>query len=98
MISTARLTQDALDGHVDFPIAVRAIYGNHIYNSNFTEAFENGELFGHVDLARLREGLSGGAFWSVFAPCPEDGDDFSDENYAPSTSNCSLPLMLFVPC
>lgn len=39
---------------------------------------------GHVDIQRLREGLSGGFFWSAFVPCPEKGDDFSDENYAES--------------
>ncbi|ROT43136.1 hypothetical protein SODALDRAFT_327306 [Sodiomyces alkalinus F11] len=39
---------------------------------------------GHVDLPRLREGQSGGAFWSVFTPCPSNGSDFSDKNYAES--------------
>ncbi|KAH7318752.1 membrane dipeptidase-domain-containing protein [Stachybotrys elegans] len=71
-----------IDGHVDFPIALRFAYGNHIYNETFREKFENGNLLGHVDLPRLREGQSGGAFWSVFAPCPSNITDFSDENYA----------------
>ena len=38
----------------------------------------------HVDLPRLREGQNGGAFWSVYVPCPANGTDFSDENYAES--------------
>ncbi|KAL7625438.1 hypothetical protein AAE478_004658 [Parahypoxylon ruwenzoriense] len=38
----------------------------------------------HVDLPRLRAGLNGGAFWSVYTPCPANSSDFSDENYAPS--------------
>ncbi|KAH6648882.1 membrane dipeptidase [Truncatella angustata] len=35
----------------------------------------------HVDLPRLREGQNGGAFWSVYAPCPKNGSDWSDDNY-----------------
>ena len=59
------------------------MYNNHIYDKDFQDGFENGGLKGHVDLKRLREGLSGGAFWSVFAPCPDNLTDYSDENYAP---------------
>ncbi|KAF4983633.1 hypothetical protein FZEAL_985 [Fusarium zealandicum] len=77
-------TTPLIDGHVDFPIVLRVFYGNHIYDDNFTRPFEQGELPGHVDLHRLRQGQSGGAFWSLFAPCPNNGSDFSDENYASS--------------
>ncbi|KAJ5388883.1 Peptidase M19 renal dipeptidase [Penicillium cosmopolitanum] len=73
-----------IDGHDDFPILIRERYHNHIYGSNFTESFIHGNLSGHVDLPRLRRGYVGGTFWSVFVPCPADGTDFSDENYAPS--------------
>ncbi|KAK1968443.1 membrane dipeptidase [Colletotrichum sublineola] len=73
-----------IDGHNDLPILVRAYFNNHIYGRNFTEPFENGGFIGHVDLPRLREGQNGGAFWSVFTPCPANGSDFSDENYAES--------------
>jgi membrane dipeptidase len=59
------------------------MYGNQIY-SNFTEAFRNTGLPGHVDLPRLRAGQNGGAFWSVYAPCPENGSDWSDETYKDS--------------
>lgn len=38
---------------------------------------------GHVDLPRLRAGMNGGAFWSVFWPCPSKGQDYSDDNYTP---------------
>ena len=44
----------------------------------------------HVDLPRLREGLNGGAFWSVYVPCPANGTDFSDENYAESKRRSSV--------
>lgn len=74
-----------VDGHVDFPILIRAAYKNRIDAGNFKDDFERGNMTGHVDLPRLRAGLSGGAFWSVFAPCPEKADDFSDENLASST-------------
>jgi membrane dipeptidase len=36
----------------------------------------------HVDLPRLEKGMNGGAFWSAFVPCPSNGSDFSDQNYA----------------
>ncbi|KAF4968862.1 hypothetical protein FSARC_3797 [Fusarium sarcochroum] len=61
-------TTPLIDGHVDFPLV----------------PFEEGELPGHVDLHRLRQGQSGGAFWSLFAPCPANDSDFSDDNYAAS--------------
>ncbi|KFA47088.1 hypothetical protein S40293_04606 [Stachybotrys chartarum IBT 40293] len=73
-----------IDGHVDLPVALRFLYGNRLYEDNFTQPFEHGGLFGHVDLQRLRQGQAGGAFWSVFAPCPDNLTDFSDENYAAS--------------
>lgn len=63
---------------------IRYFYGNRIYDENFTQPFLQGDLPGHVDLHRLRQGQSGGAFWSLFAPCPENGSDFSNENYASS--------------
>jgi len=66
------------------PILIRGWYNNHIYQDNFTTPFEKGGLVGHVDIPRLRDGLNGGFFWSVFVPCPADGADFSDENYAES--------------
>lgn len=61
------------------------LYRNHIYDKNFTDAFINGNLSGHVDLPRLSDGKVGGTFWSVFVPCPKAGMDFSDKNYAEST-------------
>ncbi|EMC91424.1 hypothetical protein BAUCODRAFT_326972 [Baudoinia panamericana UAMH 10762] len=72
-----------IDGHVDFLILVRAMYGNRIYEKNFTKPFEEGGLYGHVDIPKLDAGHMGGAFWSAWVPCPSDGFDFSDEVYAP---------------
>lgn len=78
------------DGHDDLPIFIRGFYKNHIYGDEFKTLFEEGGMPGHVDIPRLREGHNGGAFWSVFTPCPENGTDFSDANYAESASLTSL--------
>jgi membrane dipeptidase len=72
-----------IDGHNDLLILVRALYDNKINGENFTKAFEKGGLAGHVDVPRLKQGQQGGAFWSAFVPCPANGLDFSDANYAP---------------
>ncbi|KAK8256377.1 membrane dipeptidase-domain-containing protein [Phyllosticta capitalensis] len=71
------------DGHNDLFIVLRALYGNHVYGDSFKDKFENGGLEQHTDIPRLEAGLSGGAFWSAFEPCPANGSDFSDANYAP---------------
>ncbi|KAI1818047.1 dipeptidase [Poronia punctata] len=73
-----------IDGHNDFAYFIRMKYNNHIYYENFTEPFVDGGLELHTDLPRLREGQNGGAFWSVYVPCPANGSDWSDENYAGS--------------
>ncbi|KAJ5497593.1 Peptidase M19 renal dipeptidase [Penicillium fimorum] len=73
-----------IDGHDDLPILVRERFHNRVNDRNFTEAFVKGNFPGHVDIPRLKQGRVGGTFWSVFVPCPENGTDFSDENYAPS--------------
>jgi len=70
-------------------IMIRSLFGNHIYDSKFKDMFENGGMPYHVDLPRLDKGKVGGAFWSAFMPCPKNGSDFSDENYAGSTFSTS---------
>lgn len=59
------------------------MYNNHINNVTFKAPFETGGTPGHVDLVRLRDGMNGGAFWSLFWMCPDSMTDFSDEIYAP---------------
>ncbi|KAK3949708.1 membrane dipeptidase-domain-containing protein [Pseudoneurospora amorphoporcata] len=73
-----------IDGHNDLPIMLRWKFNNHINGKNFTTGWEDGTLPGHVDLARLKDGMNGGAFWSLYWPCPANGTDFSDENYLPA--------------
>lgn len=78
------LTENPLiDGHNDLLILIRALWGSHIYNDNFTKPFEEGGMPGHFDFPRAKAGQLGGSFWSAFMPCPADGLDFSDEAYAP---------------
>lgn len=72
-----------IDGHNDLLILIRALYGNKIYDKNFTQPFQHGNMSGQFDLPRAVEGHMGGTFWSAWVPCPADGMDFSNENYAP---------------
>ncbi|KAK4110645.1 membrane dipeptidase [Canariomyces notabilis] len=76
-----------IDGHNDLAILIRVLYNNHISNDTFTKPFVEGGLPGQLDLPRLRRGMSGGAFWSVFWPCPENGTNFSSENHLSSVQN-----------
>jgi len=80
------------DGHNDFPISLRGKYNNKLYDNDFQERFENGGLFGEFDAPRLEKGKMGGAFWSVWAPCPANVTDFSDHNYEPCMSTRALDL------
>ncbi|KAJ5409558.1 Peptidase M19 renal dipeptidase [Penicillium crustosum] len=62
------------DGHNDWPHLIRGFYDNRL-DGRFQ--CEN-NLAGHVDIKRLKNGRSGGAFWSVYIDCPES-DDFTDD-------------------
>ncbi|KAK5108071.1 hypothetical protein LTR62_008788 [Meristemomyces frigidus] len=84
-----------IDGHNDLLILLRVIYGNKIYGKSFTEPFEDGGMIAHVDIPRMDAGMLGGAFWSAFLPCPANGTDFSDENYAPTVRMTLEQIDLF---
>ncbi|KAL4802646.1 membrane dipeptidase-domain-containing protein [Aspergillus unguis] len=58
--------QPLTDGHNDLPEFLRTNYGNHIYQSNFSDQIE---LPGHVDFPRLAKGRVRGQFWSVYVGC-----------------------------
>lgn len=68
------------DGHNDLAYFIRWAHSNRVNLDNFTKPFERGTLGGEVDLFRLRQGRSGGAFWSTFSRCPKDG--YSPEYFA----------------
>ncbi|OJJ45955.1 hypothetical protein ASPZODRAFT_152900 [Penicilliopsis zonata CBS 506.65] len=70
----------AKHGHNDFPIWIRAFWGNHIYQGNFSA---DQELYGQVDFVRLQQGGVTGQFWSVYVPCPSD-TSMTDESYGVS--------------
>lgn len=57
-----------IDGHNDFPFLLRQQLRNKIYDHNFRDE----RLSCHSDFQKMRDGLMGGQFWSVFVPCPED--------------------------
>jgi len=84
-----------IDGHNDLLILLRVSYHNKINGENFTKAFEEGGLAGHLDVPRLKQGHQGGAFWSAFVPCPADGFNFSDRNYAGSVKTTLEQIDLF---
>nr|POE82666.1 dipeptidase glij [Quercus suber] len=84
-----------IDGHNDLLMLIRYLYHNEIYADNFTNAFEHGGLFGQFDIPRAKQGQMGGVFWSAFMPCPSNGFDFSDENYAPIVRETLEQLDLF---
>ncbi|KAK2752450.1 hypothetical protein FQN54_008112 [Arachnomyces sp. PD_36] len=62
-------TTPLIDGHNDLPYLIRIELKNKIYDGKFT--FGSG-LLSHTDLRRIREGMMGGQFWSVFMECPEE--------------------------
>lgn len=79
------IADDTSDGHNDLLILLRGTFKNQIYSDDFKKGFEEGVLPGHVDIPRIEKGKYGGAFWSAFMPCPRNGTDFSNENYAWTT-------------
>ncbi|EFR01076.1 dipeptidase 2 [Nannizzia gypsea CBS 118893] len=70
-----------IDTHNDFPGLIRGLYGNDIYQKNFTV---EDSLPMHVDFPRLRKGRVGGQFWSVYVDCPEESDKYDDSVYSKS--------------
>ncbi|KAJ9615589.1 hypothetical protein H2200_001664 [Cladophialophora chaetospira] len=67
-----------IDGHNDFPFLLRQQLKGKIYDHDFLTE----RLASHSDFKKMREGMMGGQFWSVFVPVPEDlvpGADLNDE-------------------
>lgn len=85
-------TTPLIDGHNDFPFLLRQQLRNRIYDHDF----EVERLATHTDLRKMREGLMGGQFWSVYVPCPEDmlsksGDD-GDEKFVPGLNEPNVRI------
>jgi membrane dipeptidase len=84
-----------IDGHNDLLILIRGAYKDHISDETFTDLFENGGLYGHVDIPRIESGGMGGAFWSAFMPCPQNPSNYSDANYGDTVKATIEQLDLF---
>jgi membrane dipeptidase len=84
-----------IDGHNDLMILIRFVNKNQIHTADFKKSFEKGGHPGHVDIPRMKAGQLGGAFWSAFMPCPANGSDFSDANYAPTVRATLQQLDLY---
>ena len=81
MARAKRLLQSTplIDGHNDFPYLLRQQLHNEIYDHDFASE----RIGSHSDFQRMKDGMMGGQFWSVYVPCPEDlvsGVDLSDPN------------------
>ncbi|XP_043207995.1 dipeptidase 1-like [Amphibalanus amphitrite] len=63
-----------IDGHNDFPWNARRFVYNKLQSVNLTSDLRhvrpwNESVWSHTDLFRLREGMVGGQFWSIYVPC-----------------------------
>ncbi|HSR14234.1 MAG TPA: dipeptidase [Gemmatimonadales bacterium] len=67
-------TTPLIDGHNDLPWAIRT---SEAAKGRVEDYDLRGRAPGHTDLARLKAGMLGGQFWSVYIP-----GDFQDSGYA----------------
>eukprot|EP00093_Oithona_nana_P014265 14265.XXX_825187_822227_1 [CDS] Oithona nana genome sequencing. len=63
-----------IDGHNDFPLAIRELYNNDVTKFDFNSHLSGLPEFqdynmDHTDLARMRKGQMGGQFWSAYMGC-----------------------------
>lgn len=69
-----------IDGHNDLPWQLRIELHNRIYDGRVD--FEK-KLLGHTDIQRMRQGLVGGQFWSVYVDCDTNQKHFEDPSVSP---------------
>ncbi|MBT5202235.1 MAG: membrane dipeptidase [Gammaproteobacteria bacterium] len=67
-----------IDGHNDIPWQYRVRVKNHLNQLDLAADLTKLEKPTHTDIARLRKGLVGGLFWSVYVPIGEYGGDAQD--------------------
>ena len=63
-----------IDGHNDIPWAYRSRVKNHLAEMDFASDLSAGPRPTHTDLPRMKKGMIGGQFWSVFTPVSTAGD------------------------
>jgi hypothetical protein len=54
-----------------------------MHNQIYDHDFHKERIGGHSDFQKMKDGMMGGQFWSVYVPCPEDlvpGVDLWDKN------------------
>ncbi|KAI1653384.1 membrane dipeptidase-domain-containing protein [Daldinia decipiens] len=71
-------TTPLIDGHNDLPWQLRIELHNRIYDGRVDL---NRRLLGHTDLQRMRTGMVGGQFWSVYVHCDVHQQHFEDPSW-----------------
>ncbi len=61
------MTTPLIDGHNDFPYLLRQQLHNEIYAHDLRD-----NLACHTSLEKMRRGMMGGQFWSIYVPNPEE--------------------------
>lgn len=64
-----------IDGHNDLPWLLRLELHNRIYDGKVD--LEK-RVLGQTDIYRMRQGMMGGQFWSVYVACDEEQKHFED--------------------
>ena len=72
-----------IDGHNDLPWQLRIELHNRIYDGSVDF---NKKLLGHTDLQRMRQGMVGGQFWSVYVDCDTQQKHFEDPSVSSAMS------------
>ncbi|KAI0381315.1 membrane dipeptidase-domain-containing protein [Hypomontagnella monticulosa] len=71
-------TTPLIDGHNDLPWQLRIELQNRIYDGRVDLSKR---LLGHTDLQRMRTGMVGGQFWSVYVHCDTQQQHFEDPSW-----------------
>ncbi|KAK4541579.1 hypothetical protein LTR36_007876 [Oleoguttula mirabilis] len=71
-------TTPLIDGHNDLPWILRIELQNRIYGGKVD--FEK-RLLGHTDIQRMKQGMVGGQFWSVYVHCDTAVKHFEDPSW-----------------
>lgn len=84
-LRTKRVLQSTplIDGHNDLPWLLRVELHNRIRAEKFDP---RRKLLGHTDIARMRQGMMGGQFWSVYVHCDAAQEHFDDPSVSQTRS------------
>ncbi|KAI0179854.1 membrane dipeptidase-domain-containing protein [Hypoxylon sp. FL1284] len=72
-------TTPLIDGHNDLPWQLRIELHNRIHDGRLDLTKR---LLGHTDIQRMRTGMVGGQFWSVYVHCDDNQQHFEDPSWA----------------